>query len=69
MSLLKFYSHLARPVTNRFELFLLLLSVAMPNVVLLPFVGSFSVFVVVFIGWCLLVATLYCLYKEKKHIN
>lgn len=68
MGLFKFYSHLAKPVARRRELFLLLLGAAMPAL-LLPFVGSFSLFVIVLMFWCMLVATLYCLYKEKKHNN
>ena len=69
MGLFKFYSHLAKPVARRSELFLLLLGAAMPALLLLPFVGSFSLFVIILMFWCMLVATLYCLYKEKKHNN
>ena len=69
MGLFKFYSHLAKPVARRCELFLLLLGAAMPVLLLLPFVGSFSLFVIILMFWCMLVATLYCLYKEKKHNN
>ncbi len=69
MRLFKFYSHLAEPVANRFEQFFLLLIVCVPNVVALPFVGNFMVFVAILVGWCILVATLYCLYKERKHNN
>lgn len=68
MGLFKFYSHLAKPVARRRELFLLLLGAAMPTL-LLPFVGSFSLFVIILMFWCMLVATLYCLCKEKKHNN
>ena len=70
MGLFKLYSHLAKPVARRRELFLLLLGAAMPALLLLPFVGSFSLFVIILMFWCcMLVATLYCLYKEKKHNN
>jgi Ca2+/Na+ antiporter len=69
MGLFKSYSHLAKPVARRRELFLLLLGAAMPALFLLPFVGSFSLFVIILMFWCMLVATLYCLYKEKKHNN
>ena len=37
MGLFKFYSHLAKPVARRCELFLLLLGAAMPALLLLPF--------------------------------
>lgn len=69
MGLFKFYSHLAKPVARHRELFLLLLGAAMPALLLLPFVGSFSLFVIILMFWCMLVATLYCLYKEKNIIT
>lgn len=69
MGLFKFYSHLAKPVASCSELFLLLPGTAMPPLLLLPFVGSFSLLVAILMLWCLFVATLYCLYKEKKHNN
>lgn len=69
MGLFKFYSHLFKPVAHRRELLLLLLSVALPDMVLLPFVRSSVMSFVVLAAWGILVATLYCLYKMRKHNN
>lgn len=69
MGLFEFYSHLSKPVTHRRELLLLLMATALPNMLLLPFICNLGLFVIIFVAWDMLVATLYCLYKVKKHNN
>lgn len=69
MGLFEFYSHLSKPVTHRRELLFLLMATALPNMLLLPFICSLGLFVIIFVAWGMLVATLYCLYKVKKHNN
>lgn len=69
MGLFEFYSHLFKPVTHRRELLLLLMATALPNMLLLPFICNLGQFVIILVAWGMLVATLYCLYKVKKHNN
>ncbi len=69
MGLFKFYSYLFKPVMHRRELFLLLLATVLPNMLLLPFICSLGLFVLILVAWGMILATLYCLYKGKKHNN
>lgn len=69
MGLFEFYSHLFKPVTHRRKLLLLLMATALPNMLLLPFICNLGLFVIILVAWGMLVATLYCLYKVKKHNN
>lgn len=69
MGLFEFYSHLFKPVMHRRELLLLLMDTALPNMLLLPFICNLGLFVIILVAWGMLVATLYCLYKVKKHNN
>lgn len=69
MGLFKFYSYLFKPVTHRRELLLLLLATVLLNMLLLPFICNLGLFVIILVAWGMIVATLYCLYKVKKHNN
>lgn len=69
MGLFEFYSQLFKPVTHRRELLLLLMVTALSNMLLLPFICNLVLFVIILVAWGMLVATLYCLYKVKKHNN